>query len=130
EDEPVEREEVDQRGEQRQRDLEQDEVRQRAPADPLLPLAPESGSMLPDRLEGPVAPAVALAPERDERRRRLGPGPRLLDVDDLPAGPAEGDRRVGVLGERRPRDPADLRERLPPKRTDRPRDRGHALEDV
>ena len=130
EEDAVDREEVDQRREQRQRDLEEDEVREAAAADRMLARTPERRAVLPHGLQRPVAPAVALPPEAAERRRRLGPGARVLLVDDAPAGASDRERQVGVLGERRAGDAAHVDEHLAPERSDRAGHGRHALQDV
>ena len=108
----VEREEVDQRRDERQQDLEEDHVRQGAPADPAVSrgVAADDGALvLPDRLHRAERPAVALTPEPAEGRGRLGPGSRVLGVDHPVTQAPDGEGEVGVLGEgvararRRPR---------------------------
>ncbi len=86
--------------------------------------------MLPDGLQRPVAPAVTLPPERTEGGGSLRPCARLLDVDDLPARPADGEREIRVLGERGARDAAHFLQRAAAESADCPGDRGHALERV
>ena len=109
-------------------DLEEDEVRQPAAADPPLAAAPERGAVLPDRLHRPVAPAVALAPELPQRRRRLRPRTGVLGVDDPPAGAADAIVMSVSSASVAAGDAADVVERRAPESADRAGHRRHALQ--
>ena len=87
-------------------------------------------TVLPHRLHGAVAPAVALPPQLPRAGRRFGPGARLGCVDDPPARAADRHGQIGVLGEGVAADPTDVDERLTSERADRARDRRHASEHV
>ena len=130
EEDAVDREEVDQRREQRQHDLEEDEVRQAAPADRAARRGRQNAARcFQTDCIVPYAPAVALAPEPAERRRRLGPArarpPRRRRAS--PARPIASVRSVSSASVVA-RDAADLGERLAPERADRARHRRHALQ--
>jgi hypothetical protein len=83
--------------------------------------------VLPHRLHGAVAPAVALAPEALPGARRLGPGPGTVHIDHSPAGPADGHGQVGVLGQGLGGDVARGLQRVPVERAQRTRYGRHAL---
>ena len=62
--------------------LEEHEVRQRDQSDDPVAGAQQHRTMAPERLDQTPVPAVALAAERAEVRRRLGPADRVGEKDD------------------------------------------------
>ncbi len=89
-------------------DLEEPDLRQRNEAERAVAAVQVGIGVLPQALQRSKRPAEALARQRLDPVRRLGPGNGVCIEERLVARFLHGDREILVLGERVGREPAEL----------------------
>src|SRR5437764_438354 len=92
-----EEEEIDQRGERHEQDLEKPDAGETKPAE--RPVAPVKDfvPMLPETLQSAVSPAEALPGERGQSLGSFRPGNRVRRVDDARCALMQSESEIGVL---------------------------------
>src|SRR6266581_225401 len=102
----TEKHEIDDGRNQRQHQLEHENIRQRDPAKRAVFRAQKRVAMLPEGLQGAEGPAESLADELSRLFRGFGPGDGFFVVADAPTETPNRYGQIGVLGDRVCSDPA------------------------
>src|SRR4029077_38536 len=96
----TEEHQIDDRRDQRQRELKNKDVRQSDPAESAVLRAEQCVAVLPERLQRAESPPEALADKRARGFGSFGPGDSFFVVADAPAEAADGDGEIGIFSNR------------------------------
>src|SRR5208283_2668178 len=126
----TEEEQVNDGGNQRESDLEDENVGQGDPTERAMLQPEQSTAVLPEGLQGAKGPTKTLANQGLWRDGGFGPGDGVFVVSDAPAEAANGDGEIGVFGDRVRSDATGGFDGLAAPGTERARNDRNAIQEI